>query len=105
MEISMLIKHVVLLPFNSSLSKTEIEKVMVSIAELKNQIPQVISFSWGENNSPENLHRGYLHGFIMEFKNDHDRKIYLEHPKHTKLVEKILLPALSDLPIVFDYSA
>lgn len=103
----MSIKHIVLLPFKSSLSKNDIEKVMHALAELKNDIPQIMSFSWGENNSLENLHRGYLHGFVMEFKDDQDRKIYLEHPAHIKTAQEILLPALVDginSPIVFDYA-
>lgn len=103
----MTIKHIVLLPFKSSLSKNDIEKVMLAIADLKKHIPQVMSFSWGENNSPENLHRGYLHGFVMEFKNDEDRKIYLEHPVHVKVATEIILPALVDginSPVVFDYT-
>lgn len=100
------IKHIVLLPFKLSLSNDDIEKIMLSLAELKKIIPQIMSFSWGENNSPENLHRGYLHGFIMEFKDDKDRKIYLEHPAHIKIAQEIILPALVDdvnSPIVFDY--
>lgn len=79
---------------------------MLSLADLKKEIPQIMSFSWGENNSIENLHRGYLHGFVMEFKDETDRKIYLEHPAHVKLVQEILLPALTEgvnSPIVFDY--
>jgi len=97
------IKHIVLLPFKTTLPKNEIEKVMQSLAELKKEIPQIMSFSGGENNSTENLHRGYLHGFVMEFKNETDRQIYLDHPAHVKLVKEILLPALNDSPIVFDY--
>lgn len=99
------IKHIVLLPFKPNLSKDEIEKIMLSLAELKNNIPQIISFSWGENNSPENLHSGYLHGFVMEFKNDKDRQIYLEHPLHIQVAQELVLPALVEgvNPIVFDY--
>lgn len=69
---------------------------MLSLAELKKNIPQIMSFSWGENNSPENLHGGYLHGFIMKFKNDGDRKVYLEHPLHIKIAQEVVLPALMD---------
>jgi hypothetical protein len=100
------IKHIVLLSFKTTLPKDEIEKVMLSLAELKNSIPQIISFSWGENNSPENLHCGYLHGFVMEFKDDRDRKIYLEHPLHIKTAQEIVLPALAEgvKPIVFDFT-
>lgn len=100
------IKHVVLLSFKPSISKKEIEKIMQHLADLQKVIPEIISFSWGINNSPENLHRGYLHGFIMEFKNEADRKIYLEHPEHVKVAEKLILPAMVDginTPIVFDY--
>lgn len=102
----MTIKHIVLLPFKSSLSKDEIKQIMQSLADLKKEIPQIMSFSWGENNSPENLHRGYLHGFIMEFKNEMDRNIYLEHPAHVKVAQEVILPATIDginSPIVFDY--
>ena len=97
------IKHIVLLPFKASLSKNEIEKVMQSLADLKKDIPQVMSFSGGENNSTENLHQGYLHGFSMEFKDKLDRQTYLDHPAHDKLVKEILLPTLNASPIVFDY--
>lgn len=103
----MTIKHIVLLPFKPSLSKNEIEKIMLAIGALKKEIHQIVSFSWGENNSPENLHRGYLHGFVMEFKNNKDREIYLEHPLHIKIAQEIILPALVDginSPIVFDYT-
>ncbi len=100
------IKHIVLLPFKPTLSKDKIEKIMLSLAEMKKNIPQIISFSWGENSSPENLHGGYLHGFVMEFKNETDRKVYLEHPVHIKIAQEIVLPALMDgmKPIVFDYT-
>src|SRR3990167_5440262 len=103
----MTIRHIVLLSFKPSLSTMEIEKIMSSLAGLQKIIPQILSFSWGENNSPENLHRGYLHGFVMEFKNNSDRKIYLEHPAHITVAKEVILPALVDgihSPIVFDYS-
>ncbi|HEV2613594.1 MAG TPA: Dabb family protein [Gammaproteobacteria bacterium] len=101
----MTIRHIVLLRFKPSLSKTDIEKIMQTFGGLKNSIPQIMSFSWGENNSPENLHQRYLHGFIMEFKNDLDRKIYLEHPEHIKLAQELIHPAIVEgaLPVVFDY--
>jgi len=101
----MAIRHIVLLPFKSFLSKKEITEIMQTFGELKNIIPQIQTFSWGENNSPENLHQGYLHGLTMEFKNYSDRKIYLDHSEHIKLAQELIHPALKEgiLPIVFDY--
>lgn len=104
----MTIKHIVLFSFKPSLSKTEIEEIILAIGDLKKKIPQVLSFSWGKNNSPENLHRGYSYGFLMEFKNAIDRKIYLEHPEHIKIVQDFFLPAIVEggiSPLVFDYTA
>jgi len=101
------IKHIVLFSFKSSLSKIEIDQVMQSIGDLKKVIPQVLSFSWGENNSPENMHKGFLHGFVMEFENANDRKTYLEHPQHAKVVKDVILPSLADgvnSAIVFDFN-
>lgn len=102
----MTIKHIVLFPFKASLSKREIDTIMSSLGELKKSIPQILSFSWGENNSPENLHQGYLHGFIMEFKNESDRAIYLDHPLHVNWVKDVLRPTLEETrsPLVFDYT-
>ena len=101
------IRHIVLLPFKPSISPKDIETAMLALSNLKKVIPQIVSFSWGVNNSPENLHRGYLHGFVMEFKNSIDRKIYLEHPAHIKVARELIIPALLDglnSPIVFDYA-
>ena len=101
----MTIRHIVLLPFKSSLSEKEITQIMETFGKLKNIIPQIQSFSWGVNNSPENLHQGYLHGFTMEFINEAERKTYLDHSEHIKLAQELIHPALKKgvLPIVFDY--
>jgi hypothetical protein len=107
-SIEMTIKHIVLLPFKPTISKVEIEKIMSALASLQDTIPEIMSFSWGENNSTENLHRGYLHGFVMEFKNHQDRQTYLEHADHVSLVRELLLPTLvggDQTPIVFDYES
>lgn len=101
----MSIRHIVLLPLKPTLSQKEIDHLMQSFSDLKKIIPQMISFSGGENNSPENLHQGYLHGFVMEFNTDLDRKIYLEHPEHLRLVQELIIPSIVNgvLLIVFDY--
>lgn len=100
------IKHTVLLKFKPSVTQAEIEAMRDSLAGLQQDIPQILSFTWCENNSPENLHHDYLHGFSMEFKNDADRAIYLAHPLHVSIAQQAILPKLVDginTPIVFDY--
>ena len=102
----MTIRHIVLLPFKKSLLKQDIEQVMTAIGDLKKSIPQILSFSWGENNSIEHLEQGYFHGFVMEFKDEEARGIYLNHPEHVRVVQSRILPALeggAGSALVFDY--
>ena len=101
-----MIRHIVLLPFKPELKDAECLALMGGLGELKTKIPQIQSFSCGKNNSPENLDRGYLHGFMMEFLNFEDRELYLNHPAHIEYATQHILPNLIngiDSPIVFDY--
>ena len=55
-----------------------------------------MSFSYGRNNSPENLDRGFNYGFVMEFRNEIDRDFYISHPDHQKIATNEILPLLED---------
>ncbi len=102
----MSINHIVLLTFKPSIEKKDIENIMLSLYNLRKSIPQIKSFSWGENNSPENLHRGYSYGFVMEFEDETDRQIYLDHPQHIEIKEKLPSVLAENEPsvLVFDYT-
>lgn len=99
------IRHIVLLAFKPTLSNGEIEKIMDGLGGLMEVIPEILSFSWGENNSREGLDGGYLHGFVMEFRDEGDREVYLGHVLHLGFVGEVLVPALVEgvRPVVFDY--
>lgn len=102
-----MIRHIVLLPFKQSLSDTQCLAILKKLGELKEHIPQIHSFSYGKNNSQEQLDRGYTFGFVMEFLNEEDRQIYLDHPLHIDYANNTLIPQCIDginSPIVFDYS-
>lgn len=102
----MTIKHIVLLALKPSLSKQDIHTLMTALSDLQHSIPEIQSFTWGENNSHENLHQGFLHGFTMEFKNQTDRDAYIAHPEHVKIAQNVITPALIDgfnSVVVFDY--
>lgn len=101
-----MLKHIVLLKFKDNISEQEKTNLLDDLGKLKNKIAEIKSFSYGKNNSPENLNMGYDYGFIMEFNNQSDRDVYLYHPEHEafkinrifKLIDKDNNP-----PIVFDY--
>jgi hypothetical protein len=101
-----MIRHIVLLPFKDELHDDECMELLAGLGQLQQEIPEIKSFSCGKNNSPENLDRGYLFGFVMEFTTKEDRAVYLNHPAHIHYATDKIIPNLvngMDSPIVFDY--
>ncbi len=98
-----LLRHVVLFSFKEGSTDAQIRSVTDAFAELPKKIPQVKTFEWGTNNSPENLNQGFTHCFFVSFASEADRAIYLPHPAHLALIE-ILKPIL-DKALVIDYWA
>ncbi len=71
-----------------------------ALASLQDVIPGLLTYSWGPNVSPENLGRGYNHGFVMTFENTAARDAYLPHPEHQKVGP--LVGAVAEEVLVFD---
>lgn len=102
-----MITHVVLLRIRKAASKTEIERVFAELAALRTRIPGLLSFSGGAYSSPEGLHKGFTHGFVMTFADAAARDAYLPHPEHEK-VKKLVLAVLDgglDGVVAFDYAS
>ena len=93
------IRHVVCFKFKESAKKTEIERVEKEFSALKDKIPGILSLEWGKNNSPENLNKDFTHCFIVSFKDEEARKVYLPHPEHMSFVS-ILKPILEDVFVI-----
>lgn len=100
---SRMLRHVVLFKFKDTSSKEEVEKVVDAFRSLKTSIPQVADFEYGTDNSPEGLANGFTHCFLITFKSEADRDVYLPHPKHKEFVE-ILKPHLDKVQVI-DYWA
>ena len=101
-----MIQHIVLFKFAQHIAKAQIIAILDELGELKNTtIPQIHEYSYGENNSPEKLDKGYNYGFVMQFLSAMDREIYLHHPDHVSLAKR-LMEMMEDgvnSALVFDY--
>jgi hypothetical protein len=95
--------HVVAFQFKPSAKAEEIDAVVQAFRALKTKIPQIKSFEWGTNISPEKHDKGFTHGFTLSFSSEKDRDAYLVHPEH-KAFGKSLGPILADV-FVIDYWA
>ncbi len=98
-----LLRHVVLFKFKKSSSQEDVASVEKAFHELPSKIPEIYDYEWGLNNSPEGLDKGFTHCFLLTFKSEEDRAIYLPHPDH-KAFGAILSPHLDDV-LVIDYWA
>ena len=96
-------RHVVLFKFKDDASKEDVTKVEKAFAALKEKIPQIVSFEWGTNVSPETHDQGFTHCFFVTFKDKTDLELYLPHPEHKKF-GGLLRPHL-DKVLVIDYVA
>lgn len=101
MQHDSLLRHVVLFKFKPGTSEKDITKVREAFSALPSKIPQIVSYEWGTNNSPEGLDKGFTHVFFLTFKSEEDRAIYLPHPDH-KAFGDVLGPHLDDV-LVVDY--
>jgi len=95
------LRHVVLFKFKEGTSSQDIKKVEDAFSALPSKIPQIMSYEWGLNNSPEGLEKGFTHCFFLTFNSEEDRAVYLPHPYH-KAFGQILSPFLDDV-LVIDY--
>jgi len=95
------LRHVVLFKFKTTATPDHIQEIESAFAALPSKIPQIASYEWGLNNSPEGLNKAFTHCFFVTFKSEADRAIYLPHPDHQAFVE-ILKPQLDDV-LVIDY--
>jgi hypothetical protein len=97
------VQHVVCFKFKSSATAQDIKKVEEAFRALKTKIPQITALEWGTNVSKEKRDKGFTHCFIVTFKNEQDRDIYLDHPEHQAFVT-VVGPVLEDV-FVIDFVA
>ena len=93
------LQHVVSFKFKDDASDVQIKKVKKEFAALKEKIPEIVALEWGTNNSPEGLSKDFTHCFIVTFKDEKGRSIYLPHPEHKAFVQ-ILKPILDDVFVI-----
>lgn len=101
-----MIRHIVLVKFKAELDSASIEAALNAVVALKDKIEGIIAVSVGDNNSPENLEKGFRHGFVVDFVDSAARDAYLPHPEHAKVGKALVEAAEGGLAwiLVFDYT-
>jgi len=97
------LRHIVLYKFKDDLPQEKLQEVIDAFAGLPKKINTVIGFEHGTNVSPEGKSEGFTHAFVVTFRDEAGRNIYLEHPAHQAYVN--VVKDRREKVIVFDYWA
>ena len=76
------VRHVVVFKYKPTATEAQIAELTRAFGALKDQIPGILAFEHGVNHSPENMHQGFTHVYVMIFESAAARDAYLPHPAH-----------------------
>lgn len=96
-----LLRHVVLFKFKKEVTAAQVQEVVDAFRALPSKIDAIHSFEHGTDVSVENKAAGFTHGFLVTFRDEKGRDVYLPHPAHQDFV-KLVGPRLDNV-LVFDY--
>ena len=85
-------------------SPERIRQITQAFAALKDQIPGVLTFEHGVNNSPEKLNQGFTHVYQLTFTDAAARDAYLVHPAHKAFGSLLGSLGVFDAAFVVDYT-
>ncbi len=98
-------RHIVLVRVRPDVPADDIQRAFDALAALQGQIPGLLSFSAGPNNSPEGRAEGYTHGFVMDFADAAARDVYLPDPRHKEAAAglRAIRETSPGATLVYDY--
>lgn len=88
-----MIRHIVLTRFRPETTEDTIRAIYDGLAALVDVLPGARDFKGGRSASPEQIERGYQHGFIIDFDSWADLATYADHPDHRALGARIVANA------------
>ncbi|MFD0916558.1 Dabb family protein [Pseudahrensia aquimaris] len=80
-----MIRHIVLIKFKPDTDEAKIAEIFASLSALTDRLPGAQNFTGGRSQSPEQIERGYMHGFVIDFESWADLEAYAQHPDHRTL--------------------
>ena len=99
-----MIRHIVLIRFRPDVNEDKIAAIFADLHEIKNVLPGVLSITSGRSESPEQIERGFMHGFVADFADWAALAAYQAHPDHKRVGAALVANAVGGLDgiLVFD---
>jgi Stress responsive A/B Barrel Domain len=99
-----MIQHIVLVRFRPEMTEGDIARLFTELHEIKGKVGGILAITAGKSQSPEQLERGYMHGFVVDFQNWDALQSYQDHPDHKSFGARLVQAAIGGLDgiLVFD---
>jgi hypothetical protein len=99
-----MIRHIVLIRFQPEITEIAIAAVFTDLQAIKASLPGVLAITAGRSESPEQIERGYMHGFVADFADWEALAAYQAHPDHKRLGAALVAAAIGGIDgiLVFD---
>ena len=92
-----MIRHIVLIKFQDGVSEDTIAGLFQELRTIRDQVPGILDIISGRSESPEQIERGYMHGFVVDFEGWDALERYQTHPDHKALGAKLVANAIGGI--------
>jgi hypothetical protein len=92
-----MIRHIVLTKFKAETAEEKIAEIYAGLSDLADKLPGAHSFTGGRSESPEQIERGYMHGFVIDFDSWDALKNYADDPEHQALGGQLVANAIGGM--------
>ena len=92
-----MIRHIVLTKFRPDVSKEVIATIYKGLEDLSAALPGARGFTGGRSESPEQIERGYMHGFVIDFDDWAALETYRNNNAHKALGAQLVENAIGGI--------
>jgi len=92
-----MIRHIVLTKFKPDVSEATIKCIYDGLAAVTAKLPGAANFTGGRSQSPEQIERGYMHGFVIDFDSWVALQAYADNEEHKALGGQLVANAVGGI--------
>ena len=92
-----MIRHIVLTKFKPETTEATVADIYNALAALTEELPGAQGFRGGRSESPEQIERGYMHGFTIDFDDWNALQVYSDNEEHKALGGQLVQNAVGGI--------
>lgn len=92
-----MIRHIVLTKFKPDVSEETINGIYKGLAAVTETLEGAANFTGGRSQSPEQIERGYMHGFVIDFDSWEALQAYTDNESHKALGGQLVANAVGGI--------